>query len=71
MPLPILCKELQEKAEEELNEVPSKIQENVAHIRKWLGRHSHLKTRRGTYHYILFILHCLLNLFIFILYIYC
>lgn len=43
-PLP---EQLQEKAELELNEDPSRIQEDIDHIREWLSQQPHLIARTG------------------------
>lgn len=51
MPHPLVCKELRIKAEEELNEVPSKIQQSLGHIRRWLKEQPHLNARTGEYLY--------------------
>lgn len=40
-----LSPELQEKAKQELNEVPERIAEDVAKIRDWLAKQPHLKCR--------------------------
>ncbi|KAF5287378.1 hypothetical protein FQA39_LY15916 [Lamprigera yunnana] len=40
-----LSADLQEKAIKELNEVPSRIEDDVKHIREWLSKEQHLKVK--------------------------
>ncbi|KAF5287379.1 hypothetical protein FQA39_LY15917 [Lamprigera yunnana] len=40
-----LSNDLQEKAIKELNEVPSRIEDDVKHIREWLSKEQHLKVK--------------------------
>lgn len=42
-----LSKELQLQAEQELNEKPERVQEDIAHIREWISKQRHLKARTG------------------------
>lgn len=54
MPIRRLPKELQEKAEKELNEVPTRIQEDLDNIKQWISKQPHLQIKRGrTYFYLL------------------
>ncbi len=49
-----LNSELQKIAIEELNEVPSRISEDLEAIREWLAKQSHLKSRTGGFQIIIF-----------------
>jgi len=40
-----ISNELQKKAEDELNEVPSRIQEDLHHLREWIQKQPHLNVR--------------------------
>lgn len=48
MKLRPLSKELQEKAIRELNEVPSRLEDDVKYILEWARQQSHLKMRTGS-----------------------
>lgn len=47
MPVRPLCPELAEKAQAELNEVPTRIEEDLQHIKDWLAKQPHIRARTG------------------------
>ena len=42
-----VCPELQEKAQKELNEVPSRLPEDLQALKDWIAKQPHLKARTG------------------------
>lgn len=45
-----LSKEMQEKAKEVINEVPSRVPEDLNHLKEWIAKQPHLQyIKRGKY----------------------
>lgn len=44
-----LSKSLQKKAEDELNEKPSRVREDIEYIKSWIAKQPHLNVRPGKF----------------------
>lgn len=50
-----LSPELQKKAQDELNEVPSRIEEDIEALRTWISKQPHLRTRTDDQYLVTFL----------------
>lgn len=50
-----ISSELQKKAIDELNEVPSRIEEDILALRTWIGKQSHLRARTDDQYLVTFL----------------